>query len=314
MHLGIQIGVPYGAIAVGPAFDWNLLRDGMTPKRGSVTFTRASTATYIHPTTGFITSAAINAARIESDGLLIEPQRTNLWIRSQEFENASWNKTYMTSSAANAVTGPDGIASAELISEKSATASQWIYSNTACAVGAGASVSMSVYAKAGTRQWLQFFVSLSEASGNPRANFDILNGALGAYDAGFAPTAIGAAASGWFRCCAKFTAVPSIVNPILSMARSSSEARAPSYAGSTSNNLSLYGAQIEVGGYSTSYIPTTATAATRSADVCTLTIPAGVSSIQITYGDNTTATVSVTPGGTYVLPASQKKYKSIVAL
>ena len=98
------------------------------------------------------------------------------------------------------------------------------------------------------------------------------------------------------------------------MARNSTEARAPSYAGSTSNNLSLYGAHIEVGDYSTSYIPTTATAATRSADVCTLTIPASVSSLLITYGDNSTSTVSVTPGGSYVLPASQKKYKSIVAL
>jgi hypothetical protein len=88
----------------------------------------------------------------------------------------------------------------------------------------------------------------------------------------------------------------------------------PSYIGSVTESAAFWGVQIELGDYSTSIIPTSGAAATRSADVCTLTIPAGVSSILITYGDNTTATVSVTPGGSYQLPASQKKYKSIVSL
>src|SRR3989304_5819664 len=45
---------------------------------GSLSFTRATTATYVHPTTGLITSAASGQLRIESAGALIEGQRTNL--------------------------------------------------------------------------------------------------------------------------------------------------------------------------------------------------------------------------------------------
>ena len=45
---------------------------------GPLTMVRATTATFLHPGTGLITSAANNILRIEANGALIEGQRTNL--------------------------------------------------------------------------------------------------------------------------------------------------------------------------------------------------------------------------------------------
>ena len=49
---------------------------------GPLSFTRATTATYVHPTTGLITSAGTGVLRIESNGALIEGARTNIALQS----------------------------------------------------------------------------------------------------------------------------------------------------------------------------------------------------------------------------------------
>jgi hypothetical protein len=71
-----------------------------------VSFTRASSATYIDhdPTTG------------ESLGLLVEEQRTNLVVRSEEFDNAGWGRSGATlpTVTANTSVAPDGTTTADL--------------------------------------------------------------------------------------------------------------------------------------------------------------------------------------------------------
>lgn len=49
---------------------------------GSLSNTRATTATYVSPVTGLITQAAVNQLRIEENGALIEGQRTNHFLQS----------------------------------------------------------------------------------------------------------------------------------------------------------------------------------------------------------------------------------------
>src|SRR5690606_5381998 len=85
-----------------------------------VTFTRASEGTYFD-SAGTQQTAAVNEPRVDYDpltlelrGLLVEEQRTNLLLRSQEFDNASWSKV-SSSVSANAAVAPDGTLTADKI-------------------------------------------------------------------------------------------------------------------------------------------------------------------------------------------------------
>jgi len=81
----------------------------------ALTFTRATTATYVHPTTGLITSAASGGLRIESNGALIEGQRTNLALYSEQLGlAATWIASNVTVDNNTAV-APDGNTTAETL-------------------------------------------------------------------------------------------------------------------------------------------------------------------------------------------------------
>jgi len=80
---------------------------------GALTMVRATTATYLHPTTGLITSAANNILRIEANGALIEATRTNLSLQSQTL-GTTWTPTDVTV-ANNDGVSPDGTTNAELL-------------------------------------------------------------------------------------------------------------------------------------------------------------------------------------------------------
>jgi hypothetical protein len=79
-----------------------------------ITFTRASTGTYIGDN-GLIKTAAVNEARFdhtpigESLGLLVEEARTNIVLHNRDLSNAAWTATDIT--AVKDQTGADGVAS-----------------------------------------------------------------------------------------------------------------------------------------------------------------------------------------------------------
>jgi len=61
-----------------------------------MTFTRASTATRVNKD-GLIEYVASGVPRVEkANYLLLEPARTNLFQRSEDFSNAYWTKTNIT--------------------------------------------------------------------------------------------------------------------------------------------------------------------------------------------------------------------------
>ena len=119
-----------------------------------ITFTRASTATFVG-SNGLIQTAASGAPRFdhnpatgESLGLLVEGARTNLLLRSEEFDNAYWGKT-RSSVTANATTSPAGTLTADkLIEDTTASNSHQLVVSPVTASGI---YTCSVYAKAAER-------------------------------------------------------------------------------------------------------------------------------------------------------------------
>ena len=86
---------------------------------GDFTFDRDTTATRIRKD-GLIEEVAADIPRLDwlnsnCPSLLLEPQKTNIQIRSEEFDNAAWNKQADITVTANQVTAPTGELTADKI-------------------------------------------------------------------------------------------------------------------------------------------------------------------------------------------------------
>jgi hypothetical protein len=92
---------------------WAPFDDVRSPLRllrgtGTLSFTRATPATYVPAGSTTIATAASGQLRIEANGALIEGQRTNLVIYSDNLANAAWVKRG-TGAVGATTTGPDGV-------------------------------------------------------------------------------------------------------------------------------------------------------------------------------------------------------------
>ena len=220
------------------------LSDSITPQRGSAaTFTRSTTATYVDDS-GVIQTAAINTPRFQGGKFLSEPARTNLLVRSQEFDNAAWTKGTTTVSANNA-TAPDGTSSADLITSADEVG---VYKNIA--VTPGAVYTASVFFKKDTCTIYRFR--------DPSDDHDVVfTVATKTFSSPSNVISYGyqELSDGWFRIWMTFTAVG---------ASSALNLRPNNQAGPTS--YWQWGAQLEAGNRASSYTPTVASTVTRAAD------------------------------------------------
>lgn len=229
-----------------------------------ITFTRASTATRINAA-GRLETVAVNAPRFDHDpvtlaprGLLIEEARTNLVPYSEQFDNASWTKSEATISA-DIILAPDGTTTAEKLVESSATAEHYV--TRAPAFTGGTAYTFSFFAKAGERS-----VISSRGTGvwaaDPRVRFTLTGNGSVTVDNGSPTATITPLANGWYRCT--YTATPTGTGG--GEFRLSLYNSAYTYAGDGTSGLYVWGAQLEAGGFATSYIPTTTSSGSRSPD------------------------------------------------
>jgi hypothetical protein len=240
-----------------------------------ITFTRASTATFFD-SAGVLTSAAIDAPRFDYDpstlaaqGLLIEEARTNSCLQSEAFNTlANWS-TNNSSVTANAVNSPAATLTADQITEDSATAFHSV-SQSGISYTSGTAYTFSVFAKANSRSIVQITPGTGAFSAGPYANFNLSTGVVSATGSGASAT-IQNCGNGWYRCTMTATADATVSAFIFFVMQTSGTAvRLQNYLGDGASNLYLWGAQIEAGAFPTSYIPTTTTALTRSADVASV--------------------------------------------
>jgi len=226
---------------------------------------QSSTVGEYIPTTSTINSAPRfdhNPTTGESLGLLVEEARTNLLLRSEEFDNASWTK-FRGSITANASTAPNGILSAEKFVED-ATASNTHGLFATITIVTATAYTYSVYIKAAERSWV--VLGLDIGAGEKKTWFNLSTGAIGT-NANTTAT-ISPAGNGWYRCIVTSTSAATSATCALKLATNDN---VESYNGDNTSGIYLWGAQLEAGAFATSYIPTTSATVTRAADVASVT-------------------------------------------
>lgn len=191
-------------------------------------------------------------------GLLVEEQRTNLLVRSEDLSVAgAWSQTSVTVSP-NSGIAPDGAFTANLYRESGTSGHSTGQSYSATA---GVTYTLSCYMKNVSRR---FGYLGSVNFNNFGATFDLQ---LGVTTAGSGATSsmlnVG---NGWYRCSVTFTATTTVSSAAQIGSNNSNNGLIQSYALDGNTDLLLWGAQLEAGAFATSYIPTAAAQVTRSAD------------------------------------------------
>jgi hypothetical protein len=233
------------------------------------TVTRATTKTRTN-SAGLIETIAINVPSIDYSlggcpNILGEPQRTNLFVRSEEF-NTSWS-SILGSVTANATISPSGSMDADRFTADGTIGSHRVAQ--AVSITSGSAYTISCYVKKDTNDFFQFYHTSANFGSQAFANFDVNNGVLGTLGANSIASSITDAGNGWYRCSMTSNAISSsgAVSLNLSLITTATSSRGSSNELTTS--LFLWGAQLEQGAYPTSYIPTTSSTVTRNADVIT---------------------------------------------
>jgi hypothetical protein len=235
----------------------------------------ASVDPYVYQPVAAPASTAYYGPRFDYDpvtlapkGLLIEEQRVNLLLRSEEFDAASWTKI-ATTVTANAAVSPDGTADADRLTE-TATSGEHYTSQQIAKAASNITYTHSVYFKngAGTRN---FAISITDGTtGGYGAIFSTSGSVVSASFAIGSVVGWTAVASsvvpvgnGWYRA---FLTVTSNTATRLDAVCYLVSGTTTAYAGDGTSNILIYGAQLEAGAFPTSYIPTVASQVTRAAD------------------------------------------------
>jgi hypothetical protein len=234
-----------------PSLDLSFMNGTLPP---GVTFTRASTGTYIDAT-GTMRTAAVNAPRFESRGLLIEEARANSLLNSDTLDPTG-----------------DCVASTD-IPPLRAGATLWKLT-WPVGQGNGAIWGINLPIVIGTAYaascWLYIPSAYNTSIDNlPEFNVDVGANGSGGYNTGI--LADGTKRNQWQRLTGAVLAGTGGSTTCNLVIR-----RGNAYGGATLGGSVCYLCcpQFEVGGFVTSYIPTGAAAVTRAVDVCDIPVGA----------------------------------------
>ena len=264
-----------------------------TDGSGDLNVVRATTATRVN-SYGLIESVATNVPRLDytngsCPSILVEPQRTNLFLRSEEFNTTNWIKGNATITQ-NTTIAPDGNLTADKLVEDTANNTHIV--RQAVTVISGTTYTFSVFLKKAERSkaLLLFFggfpttvlqidldnKTISNGTGTP------INAFINEYD------------NNWFRVGFSLTSTSSASTTFTVYTSIDGLWANRIYQGDGTSGLYLWGAQLEVGS-ATSYIPTVASAVTRNADVISKTGISGITTITETFEDGSTNVISGSP-------------------
>jgi hypothetical protein len=223
---------------------------------------------------------------INSDGsvgcpsLLLEPQRTNIVTYSEQFDNAAWIKT-QASVTANNTTSPAGFVDADKL-VGAAVLNVHVAAQNIVAPSAGV-YSASAFFKKSEYNFGLIRLITDSAVNRFSALINLTTGAIeNTYTVG-SPTSTSVKVddygNGWYRLSVMSAHTSGDVSISVAMSNTASPSIAgglPTFLADGTSGIFVWGAQLELGAYPTSYIPTLGAAVTRGADSCSKT---GISSL-----------------------------------
>ena len=283
LALGLGLGLSFhNNSGNGPSLDLDFLTLSALP--ASVTFTRASTATYFDSagvlqtaSSGVPRLADYNPSTLTRMGFLVEGSRTNLLLRSAEFDNASWQKNpgLPVTATANQATGPDGATSADLITTTAGAG--YPYLRQAVTGVDGTTYTYSVFVKYTNSDYIWFDFPTDSFLTTFR-----FSTATFTYVAAGITTSVVACQNGWYR-----IQLSRALNGTTSMFAGIGIADAAgnhTWTPAGTETVLVWGAQLEAATFPSSYIPTTSATVPRSADLAVITGAAAAAIINNTEG------------------------------
>jgi hypothetical protein len=281
-----------------------------TDGSGDLSVVRATTKTRVN-SLGVIGNVPINVAALDySNGscpsILVEPQRTNLLLRSEEFDNVSWGKTNSVITT-NSATSPNGNLTAETLSGNGTSGVTYLIQSPTVVLNSNYTIS--VFAKKNQTDFIQIFGSGGFGAA-VFANFDLVNGVIGTTGTSNISTNIQNYGNGWYRCSITALSTSTIGGVVIVPVNSLTALRNPVF-NNTNHSIYIWGAQLEAGANATSYIPTVASAVTRNQDVISKTGLSGIATITETFENGTTNIIGGSPTS-YTM--SQGRIKQVIGI
>ena len=229
---------------------------------GDLTFTRATSASRTN-SSGLIENILTGVPRLDYSGsissILLEPQRTNLKLQSSNF-TTSWTLNNSATVTSNSTISPDGTQNADTINPALLGGSGVYQFST---VVSGSPYTFSVYVK-NTSTATSIVIG---CDGNPSTAvlyYNPTTKTITSNGASIISSSVVNAGNDWYR-------VSGTYNPT-----NTSNSFVIYSQDSSGMPFAVWGAQLELGSYATSYIPTTTSTVTRNADI---TLVTGVSSL-----------------------------------
>jgi hypothetical protein len=258
--------------------------DETTTLDSRITFTRATNGTYFD-SSGVLQTASSGVARFDhrleggvwvNKGLLIEVQRTNICLQSENFATTwSTGAPATVTVTTNSTDAPDGTTTADLILETTQNSQHFVNQSlgTLNATSTAYTVSYFVKAAGRNRGYMLFFTGADFAGLSLEYNLSTLSISASTFDNG--ETLIGSSITdvgdGWYR-----VSISGIVGQNASYflriyTQNDTDDAFDAYVGDVTKGAYLWGAQVEAGAFPTSYIKTTSASVTRNADVVSMT-------------------------------------------
>jgi len=237
---------------------------------GDVTFTRASSATYID-LQGIVQKVGNDEPRFCKDGLLMEGESTNSLPYSEELDHAGWSKYNLTISA-NATTAPDGTTTADgLIADSNG---YWHSVEKDYLSITGNIFSFSFFVKKGDKDWvgieLYAYDSEDDDIFSSAFYFNLADGLVGSLPSEGTSIDITQLEDGWFWCngSLEYTGSSTIASMDYVLFPAHADGNSAVTGDGSTINIYIWGTQLEQSNRPTSYIPTTSGAVTRAMERC----------------------------------------------
>jgi hypothetical protein len=211
-----------------------------------------------------------NPTTSESLGLLIEEQKTNTVLASEQFGNATYWATGSGSINSNSVVAPNGTLTGDtLVSATSGGGATGAY-QVVNGLTSGATYTLSCYVKAAGSNWIQLIgAGTGGSEGTTRGWFNLSTGVIGSVNNTSSSLTITSVGNGWYRCT---MIVPALTSTGTTVYMTCADGNGiDGFTNNGWNGLFLWGAQMEASAVASSYIPTTSAAVTRAADYAQMT-------------------------------------------